>query len=181
MPSTIVPHSNRLLLWLRILSSLTRKALEFATVNDEAMKFFVCKAAEKKSFCVKLLFFAAVVFELLSAMGINFSCRSLYRRSPWNFTFLSSAYHRQLSEKTHKSTKFLRPKRISNSRKVSFWRSRCFFSSLSFHKHSFTPLLVKNLLFPLLNGRRSFHSVANKQNVLWKKKEISWKIIRNWN
>lgn len=74
MPSTIAPHSDRLLLAAK-LSSLTRKALEFATVNDEAFffssssSFFFSQAntkleenkrkknPEKKSFCVKLCFF----------------------------------------------------------------------------------------------------------------------------
>lgn len=64
MPSTIAPHSDRLLLWLGKLSGLTRKALEFATVNDDE----ALPPSQQKLFCVKLCFFLAL------------SCSNRYRQ-----------------------------------------------------------------------------------------------------
>lgn len=56
MPSTIAPHSNRLLLAAK-LSSLTRKALEIATVNDEAFFLENQKKKQRRKLFVLSCFF----------------------------------------------------------------------------------------------------------------------------
>lgn len=148
-----------------------------ATVNDEAMKLFfhgILKASwGKESFCVKLLFFAAVVFELLSAMKINFSYRSLYRHSPRNFHFFLLCATERVNEREKKTWKqyFYARKRISNSRKVSFWRSRCFFFSFELSQtfiHTFVgEVLLLNASFFYRTEKRVLFDFEGKGN--WKK------------
>lgn len=145
MPPTIVPHSDRLLLAAK-LSGLTRKALEFATVNDEAFLAHREKRKKKQQQQGNFLRFS-VVFESLSAMKINFSFRSLYRRArPGIFTFSIFLCHRRSSRdpKTHKNTTFSCPEAHQQQQKKSSFcaadRRKVFFFPLSYHKHSFTPL-----------------------------------------
>lgn len=83
--------------------------------------------------------------ESLSAMEINFSCRSLYRRSPKNALFLILPPTLKLVEGTKrkhiKTQHFCASKHIGNSRKVLFVHQERCFLALSYHSRSFTPSL----------------------------------------
>lgn len=61
-------------------------------------------------------------------MEINFSSRSLYRRSPNNVLFLVLPPTLQLPEETHKNTTFLCLEAHQQQQKSSFYRSRKVFS-----------------------------------------------------
>lgn len=132
MPSTIVPHSNRLLLWLRKLSSLTRKTLELAKRRWSYEAFFwVQSSSEGKFFVLSCCFSAAVVFKSLSAMKINFSYRSLYRHSPWNFLLCATVerVNQRKRRKKHENIIFSCPQASATAENFSFEDRGVFFFS----------------------------------------------------
>lgn len=165
MPSTIALHSNRLLLAAK-LSGLTRKALEFATVNGEALS---CRLApSKEKFSVLSCFFRCCV---RSAIGNENKFLEQISRSFHFFIYLAPSLKERERQgkyiKTH-NISLLARKRISNStaaeKKILFVNTsrgkRCFHVSLSYlNVHTFVAASIEEVLlssfekklFPLLH------------------------------